>query len=113
MLKLVVKETRRGKFATSHAHPITAVKFSHCFDQLVTACEGAVSLNSHTLPTHIHNRPLPTHCSLLTHPHNGPLHTQVVKAWDVFTGAKVFEFSCDQEEDGGISALDVDQAGKR
>ncbi|XP_064389341.1 WD repeat-containing protein 64-like isoform X2 [Halichondria panicea] len=78
VLKLVVKETRRGKFATSHAHPITAVKFSHCFDQLVTACEGAV-----------------------------------VKAWDVFTGAKVFEFSCDQEEDGGISALDVDQAGKR
>ena len=43
VLKLVVKETRRGKVTTSHAYPITAVKFSHCFDQLVTACEGAVS----------------------------------------------------------------------
>lgn len=28
----------------THRHPVTAVKYSHCFRQVITSCEGAVSL---------------------------------------------------------------------
>lgn len=38
---------------------------------------------------------------------------QALKAWDVFTGRKMFEFYCDLGEGVGVSALDVDKAGKR
>ncbi len=49
----------------------------------------------------------------MTTGHAHSSHSQIVKAWDVFNGAKMFEFSCDLGEGVGVSALDVDKAGKR
>ncbi len=43
LLRMIYSEKIRTDIVQSHLEPITAIKYSHCFDQVVTSCEGAVS----------------------------------------------------------------------
>ena len=43
VLKLDTPPGIKSNIVQSHRHPVVAVRYSRCFNQLVTACEGAVS----------------------------------------------------------------------
>ena len=43
VLKMAHSEGVRTDIVQSHLQPVTSVKYSHCFNQVVTSCEGAVS----------------------------------------------------------------------
>ena len=44
LLRTVYPKGVRTDIVQSHLRPITTVRYSHCFNQIVTSCEGAVSL---------------------------------------------------------------------
>lgn len=43
VLKMTSSQGVRTDIIQTHLRPVTSVKYSHCFNQVVTACEGAVS----------------------------------------------------------------------
>lgn len=43
VLKMMSSHGVRTDIVQTHLQPVTAVKYSHCFNQVVTVCEGAVS----------------------------------------------------------------------
>ena len=43
VLKLDTPPGIRPNIVQSHRHPVVGLQYSRCFNQLVTACEGAVS----------------------------------------------------------------------
>lgn len=43
VLKMTTSQGVRTDITQTHLRPVTSVKYSHCFNQVVTACEGAVS----------------------------------------------------------------------
>ena len=42
VLKIMHYQGVRTDIVQSHLHPVTAVKHSNCFNQVITACEGGV-----------------------------------------------------------------------
>ena len=43
VLRLETQPGIKSNIVQSHKHPVVAVRYSKCFNQIVTACEGAVS----------------------------------------------------------------------
>ncbi len=43
ILRTLSNKGGRSDIVQTHLHPITAVRYSHCFNHIVTSCEGAVS----------------------------------------------------------------------
>ena len=44
LLRQVVPDRVRVDIVQSHSHPLASVRYSHCFNQIISACEGGVSL---------------------------------------------------------------------
>ena len=43
LLRQVVPTSVRMDIVQSHSHPLASVRYSHCFNQVISACEGGVS----------------------------------------------------------------------
>lgn len=43
LLRQVIPNRVRADIVQTHSHPLTSVKYSHSFNQVLSACEGSVS----------------------------------------------------------------------
>ena len=86
----------------SHKGAIVAVQYTPYFKYIVTACNNAVSVGQFSL-VHAFNTSLRINTCAL----------QVIKVWDLMTGTCIFEFSADFRRGGGITAIDIDDSGRR